>query len=135
MNLTPPRTTQSVEVEQLRFTHGTISECFIHGPGRGFLITDMVSVVDAGKISPFSDCFVLDVVWWHGFYRSLNNRHLILAELSRMRECRVRVWPLTTGLPLRCGRGDVCVVRKFLDSRSTRNGGVSACMRPSAPRP
>ena len=64
----------------------------------------------------------LDVVWWHGHYRSLNNRHLAALKLSGVERCCVRLWPLTPGLNL-VGSPNSCVVRKFIKSQSSSVGG------------
>ena len=63
---------------------------------------------------------VLDVVYYHGCYRSLNNRHLDahkqaqesmrLVWMQRKSVVRIRVWPLSPGLLIQ-GRD---VVDKFM---------------------
>ena len=44
------------------FKSDSIAPSYRHGPDRSFLIKDMVSLVDSGKLSPFCRCFTLDVL-------------------------------------------------------------------------
>ena len=63
------------------------------------------------------------MVYWHGRYRSLNNRHLAVLKLAGAERCCVRLWPLTPGLNLPGSRN--CVVRKFLKAQQSPCGGTT----------
>ena len=75
---------------------------------------------------------VMDVVWWHGAYRSLNNRHLMALKQAGAPKCRVRCWPLAAGLKLLCDKTRRCVVHKFVEARSNLGSGLVARVRPAS---
>jgi HrpA-like RNA helicase len=122
-----PHQVQKVDLSQVRFTHDSVNEYFVHGRDRGFLITDIAYLVSARRISQFQ--IPLDVVFWHGFYRSLNNRHLLALKMARVKQCCVRIWPMIPDLKILCGRTDQSVVNKFMQANTSSNDGVAACLR------
>ena len=47
-----------------KYPHDKVSSSLRHGPDRGFLISDVVSMLSAGLMNPFVNNLVLDVVYW-----------------------------------------------------------------------
>ena len=89
------------------------------------------------------EAMTLDVVWYDGYYRPLNNRHLHAHKETQQRvaqtqwrrakyEVEVRVWPLSPFLRLH-GRP---VLDKFVEASSTADNGCSfsPARRGEAPR-
>ena len=85
---------------------------FLHGPHAGQRIEWLAEQLVSGSIALDDPSMVLNVVYFHGHYRSLNNRHLTaiikyagaMEKQGRLpRPCCVRVWPLVRYLSLRCG--------------------------------
>ena len=108
--LSPPLTqAQELSIDRIRFTQQTRSKRFLHGPHAGKRIEWLTEQLLAGTISLRNPSMVLNVVYFHGAYRSLNNRHLTaVVQYARIMEswnqlpekCYVRVWPLVRSLAL-----------------------------------
>ena len=105
--LTPPTQAQELSIDRIRFTQQTRSKRFLHGPHAGKRIEWLAEQLLAGRCSLQDPSMVLNVVYFHGAYRSLNNRHLTaVVQYARMMEsknqlpekCYVRVWPLVRSL-------------------------------------
>ena len=105
--------TRKILLDRVRFTHDSISRRFRQS-----------------RTTPEDEAMVLDVVYHHGHYRSLNNRHLDAQKQAQERlpswiqaEYRawVRIWPLTPGMRIH-GKD---VVDKFYEASSSRNNGRS----------
>ena len=127
----PPVEPVALSIKQLRFTQTCHSKRFIHGPHAGQRIDWLVSQLETGQVLTSDPSMVLNVVFYHGNYRSLNNRHLVaLVQYSDCLESRnllpskgfVRVWPLVRGLELDDGSHQD-VVRKFLQASDTQSEG------------
>ena len=105
----PPAQAVEMSIDRVRFTQQNHSKRFLHGPHQGQRIEWLTGQLLSGKI-PFSDpSMVLNVVYYHGAYRSLNNRHLtaivqyahaVETQNRVPKKCYVRVWPLLRGLVL-----------------------------------
>ncbi|CAE7939734.1 putative ATP-dependent RNA helicase DHX30 [Symbiodinium microadriaticum] len=121
--LQPPRRHQTVSTELTRFTQASASLHIAHGRHRGLLCTDVARLLHDKFIQWDAAELRLDVVYWHGRYRSLNNRHLAVLKLAGAERCCVRLWPLTPGLNLPGSRN--CVVRKFLKAQQSPCGGTT----------
>lgn len=127
----PPVEPVALSIKQLRFTQTCHSKRFIHGPHAGQRIDWLVSQLETGQVLTSDPSMVLNVVFYHGNYRSLNNRHLVaLVQYGDCLESRnllpskgfVRVWPLVRGLELDDGSHQD-VVRKFLQASDTQSEG------------
>lgn len=127
----PPVEPVALSIKQLRFTQTCHSKRFIHGPHAGQRIDWLVSQLQTGQVLTSDPSMVLNVVFYHGNYRSLNNRHLVaLVQYGDCLESRnllpskgfVRVWPLVRGLELDDGSHQD-VVRKFLQASDTQSEG------------
>ena len=127
----PPVEPVALSIKQLRFTQTCHSKRFIHGPHAGQRIDWLVSQLESGQVLTSDPSMVLNVVFYHGNYRSLNNRHLVaLVQYGDCLESRnllpskgfVRVWPLVRGLELDDGSHQD-VVRKFLQASDTQSEG------------
>merc|ERR1711879_580216 len=115
-----------------------MGETFIHGVHAGWLVEDVAQDLINGRLKTTAPEMTLDVVWYHGRYWSLNNRHLhalkiylraVQPEWKRREEmASIRCWPLTPGLYLH-GR---CIVAKFEEALSSRDGGRSLSLRSSS---
>ena len=120
-----------MKLNSLRYTHDEKSRRCQHGAHAGLRIGDVTNQLLNDELLPTDASMVLDVVQHHGFYRSLNNKHL--DALKRVQEalhpkwmqhhfeCTVRVWPLSHCVHMH-GKA---VVDKLCDVTSTRNGGRS----------
>ena len=105
----PPVRPVEMPISRLRFTQNTHSKRFLHGPHAGKRIEWLTEQLLTGSVALDDPSMVLHVVYYHGHYRSLNNRHLTAivkyAEEMEMRkllprQCRVRVWPLVRCLSM-----------------------------------
>ena len=74
--LTTPIETLEVLLDQVRYTHDSISARYVHGAHRGIQIANVSEHILNDQIQPLEKSMSLDVVFHHSFYRSLNNRHL-----------------------------------------------------------
>lgn len=66
--------TVSLPIEQIRYTQAAASEVFTHGEHRDRTVSSVANDLIAGRIKPSHRSMVLDVVFWHSEYWSLNNR-------------------------------------------------------------
>ena len=74
--LAAPCTTQEVLLDEIRYTHDSIANQYRHGPHRCMQVQDLSQALLQDQVMPEDEGMILAVVWHHGFYRSLNNRHL-----------------------------------------------------------
>ena len=113
--------TESVEmpIARLRFTQASHSKRFLHGPHAGQRIESLTRQLLRGETALDDPSMLLNVVYFHGSYRSLNNRHLtaIVKYAEEMetqnrlpKKCRVRVWPLVRSLAFSSAHGFVSFV-------------------------
>jgi len=115
-----------VKVDDVRFTHNDVRECFGDGRKLGELIDDLMS----GVVSPLRDDFmVLECVWANKKWRSLNNRRLFcLKEFQKLSGkkvmCKIKVSRVINDP----------VLNKFMRSNSTKNGGASVVIRRTRPQ-
>jgi len=132
--LSPPaREPSQCTVSRLRFTHNRHSHVFRHGDHAGNTVAWLVDKLLAGRIRPEDPSMVLNVVLFHGEYRSLNNRHAVALvryaeEVERQSPgspvtCFIRVWPLVRGLRLDDG-SDRDVAKKFLEANDSHTDGT-----------
>ncbi len=110
----PGRTTWLTAAE-VRFTQRSHSERFRHGEHAGL------------EVSAVRDVGVLDVVFFHGQHRSLNNRHATALHRSGARWAQVRVWPLVGGLQL--PHGGLDVPGRFVRACSSDSDGLCIASR------
>lgn len=130
--------TCTMPIAHLVYTHDSARSSFCHGAHRGRSVSSVIQDLCSGRLRTTSDEMILDVVYFHGKYWSLNNRHLkALRGLLRQVQpvslrqeviARVRVWPLTTGVCLPYERR-VDVVGKFSSALSTRDLGRSLSLK------
>ena len=64
-------------------TRRAVSERYRHGAHRGNKVTTVKTAVVNGTIDPLSAEMVLDAVFFHGQWRSLNNRLLKALKLAQ----------------------------------------------------
>ena len=92
-----------------------------------------------GRTLPQDPAMILDAVYYHGAYWSLNNRHALalfrFAEDAERKQkatsgCLLRCWPLVRGLKL---RGQQDVVEKFRSACSTTTHGRDFAAEERAP--
>ena len=126
--LTPPSTPKIMSLADVRFTHANINRRFKHSEHRGLDIDTLCDDILGDRVSPTDESMRLNVVWHHGSYRSINNRHF--AALKNLEHClpswvsvpcSVLVWPLTPGLTIH-GRD---IVEKFYEANSSQDDGRS----------
>ena len=105
----PPRPAFEMSIDRIRFTQSTHSKRFLHGDHAGKRIEWLTEQLLAGTIAFNDPSMALNVVYFHGFYRSLNNRHLTAIHqyaqaMERQnqlpKKCCIRVWPLVRHLVL-----------------------------------
>jgi cold shock CspA family protein len=121
--LSPPTSEpRSLLISELRFTQNVHSQVFRHGEHAGQRVDWVVSKLLAKELDVADPSMVLNVVFFHGAHRTLNNRHgvalvryaeIALRDIDLPLTCCVRVWPLVRGL---CFDDGSCqdVARKFL---------------------
>ena len=121
---------ESISLDMVRYTHNNISRRFLHLPHAGMSVDDLSRDLLEDRATPMAESMRLDVVFHHGFYRSLNNRHLDAHKLTQGKlqswiqesyKVQARVLPLTPGLQLH-GKS---VVEKFYEANSTGDNGRS----------
>eukprot|EP00747_Dinoflagellata_sp_TGD_P019153 gnl/TRDRNA2_/TRDRNA2_126980_c0_seq1.p1 gnl/TRDRNA2_/TRDRNA2_126980_c0~~gnl/TRDRNA2_/TRDRNA2_126980_c0_seq1.p1 ORF type:complete len:317 (+),score=24.39 gnl/TRDRNA2_/TRDRNA2_126980_c0_seq1:142-951(+) len=128
--LEPPTATHKLPLDSVRYTHDDISKSFRHGEHANRKVSGVCQDLLKSRATPNDEAMVLDVVFYHGHYRSLNNRHLDAQKQAQ--ECLpkwiqaehpawVRIWPLTRGMKIH-GKD---VVDKFYEANSSRNDGRS----------
>lgn len=108
--------------EVVAFTHDTISPRFSNGPHCGVPVTRLAEALCAGLVDPLQDpSLLLEGVFFHGKYRSLNNRRL---WCLRQAHCpvRLRVLPIVPWVRTATGRP---VDEKFFEANSTADDGYS----------
>ena len=98
---------RDIPIDKVHYTHDCASDTFIHGAHAGLKIDEVVDELIAGRVKPTDNSMMLDVVFWHGRYWSLNHRHLhadrlflrqVQPEWKRHDElARVRLWALSSG--------------------------------------
>lgn len=126
----PPKVPTKISISDLRFTHGEHSETFRHGAHARRTIGWLVQQLQDDKVSIEDQTMVLNVVFYHGEFCALNNRHAVALvrysasvqardPMSSMK-CYVRVWPLKRGFQTEDGQD---VVRKFLSAFSSSSAG------------
>lgn len=121
--LEPPRKNQQVPVCEIKFTQESASCYIAHGKHKGLLVSDVARMASDGHIAWDAPELRLDVVWWHGCFRSLNNRHLAVLKQAGAEKCLVREWPLTPGLFL--PGSNRSVLQKFIEVQTSRVGGCT----------
>eukprot|EP00930_Biecheleria_cincta_P084640 TRINITY_DN74090_c0_g1_i1.p1 TRINITY_DN74090_c0_g1~~TRINITY_DN74090_c0_g1_i1.p1 ORF type:complete len:732 (-),score=129.13 TRINITY_DN74090_c0_g1_i1:289-2439(-) len=131
----PPQKPTPLLMSKLRFTQDLHSKAFNHGKHSGQTIDWLVGRLQEGKVHPEDPEMILNVVHFHGEYRTLNNRHGValarhakqleaLSPTSSPLKCWVRVWPLVRGLCIDDGSNQD-VARKFLNANSTSSDGTA----------
>jgi len=121
-----------VSISDLRYLQDSISSCFLHGPHAGQPIEQLVLDLHSGKTSPSN--LALEVVRWHGHYRTLGHRRVwalktwlqeaqLRASGSAWQETKVRATflPLVGKVTDATGRS---ALGRFSRSCSTENDGV-----------
>ncbi|CAE7923095.1 unnamed protein product, partial [Symbiodinium necroappetens] len=138
--LEAPAEPVEMPISRLRFTQASHSKRFLHGPHAGQRIESLTRQLLRGQTALDDPSMLLNVVYFHGSYRSLNNRHLTaivkyaeeMETQSRLpKKCHVRVWPLVRGLRMIYEDGsEQEVIRKFLRSNDSVSDGLSiTCKR------
>mmetsp|Transcript_107158 Transcript_107158/g.346042 ORF Transcript_107158/g.346042 Transcript_107158/m.346042 type:complete len:240 (+) Transcript_107158:237-956(+) len=105
----PPEEPDELLISRLRFLQGYHSKKSSQGAHAGHTIDRLVHELQSGAISTKDPSMVLNVVFFHGEHRSLNNRTAV--SLVRYGEgvqpsidhppvCFVRTWPLVRQLRL-----------------------------------
>ena len=133
LRLEAPKGTTDVRIECIKYTQAWASDTFRHGVHAHQRVDDIAEQLVNGQTKPTDENMILDVVYWHGDYWSLNNRHLhalklylrqVHPEWKREEEvARVRLWPLAPNL--RLPYSSYTVFGKFGDALSTCNHGRS----------
>ena len=104
-----------------------------HGKHKGLLICYVARMVLDGHVPWAAAELVLDVVFHHGSFRSLNNRHLAAIKMSGAAKVMVRIRPLNPSLLLPSRQG---VLQKWLRANTSTVGGWTIQLKDrSLPRP
>ena len=83
-NLRAPDDTRIIPIVELGYTHNTAYDRFGHGAHEGLLVSHLADMLRNGAVAATADEMVLDVVFYHSQYYSLNNRHLKTSGLSEV---------------------------------------------------
>lgn len=122
LDLTSPRF-EHIQINSVRFLQSSVSSKFMHGPHRGQQITDLVRDLQSGKTHPSN--LNVEVIKWHGKYRTLCHRRLWAlkqwqASLQHDVLFKVRVLPLVHGCANFLARD---VVSDFVRKATSTNDG------------
>jgi len=105
----PPEEPDELLISRLRFIQGYHSKKSSQGALAGHTIDRLVHELQSGAISTKDPSMVLNVVFFHGEYRSLNNRNAVSLvrygagvqpSIYHPPICFVRTWPLVRQLRL-----------------------------------
>merc|ERR1712224_524552 len=121
-----------LQVSSIAFTHDSVSSYFAHGSHAGTPLMNLVHDLEDGTLTLSDAAMRIDVVKYHGQYRSLHNRRLwCFKEYQGLNpsiqvKIHVRIVPLLGGGEYFEGRS---VLDKFLSSNTTSNDGSSVRLR------